>query len=175
MAFSTVKVGAAAAGLVALLGSAVLAQGSGPGGFGSHGHRGGFGMEGIAGLRQLGLTDDQRAQIRTAVSGHRDEFKALADRERTARQAQMSAVSAVPMNEQQVRAASADLAAVQADMAVLRARVHEQVFSVLSPDQQAQAKALASQREAMRAQRRAQWQQFQQQQKQQTAPSAPKQ
>ena len=174
MAFSRVKGGAAAAGLVALLGGAVFAQGDGPGAFGGHGHRGGFGMEGMAGLRQLGLTDDQRAQIRTAMSGHRDEFKALSERARTARQAQAAAISAVPMNEQQVRAASADIAAVQADMAVLRARVHEQVFSVLTPDQQAQARTLAAQRDAMRAQRRAQWQQFQQQQRQ-TPPVAPQQ
>ena len=175
MALRTMKVGAAAAGLVALLGGAVFAQGGGQGGFGQRGHHGSFGMEGMAGLRQLGLTDDQRAQIRTAVSGHRDEFKALADRARTARQAQAAAISAVPMNEQQVRSASADMAAVQADMAVLRARVHEQVFSVLTPDQQAQAKTLAAQRDAMRAQRRAQWQQFQQQQRQQTPPAAPQQ
>ncbi len=76
-------------------------------------------------------------------AGHRDEFKALSDRARTARQAQQAAMEQVPMNEQQVRAAATDIAAVEADMAVLRARVHEQVFSVLTPDQQTQAKALA--------------------------------
>jgi Spy/CpxP family protein refolding chaperone len=51
--------------------------------------------------------------------------------------------------------------------------VHEQVYSVLTPDQQTQLKALKDQRAALRAQRRAQWQQ----QKSQSTPppAAPKQ
>ena len=79
----------------------------------------------------------------------------------------------VPMNEQQVRAAATEVASVEADMAVLHARVHEQVYSMLTPDQQTQLKALKDQRAAMRAERRAQWQQ----QKSQSTPppAAPKQ
>ena len=44
-------------------------------------------------------------------------------------------------------------------MAVLQRRVHEQVFSLLTPDQQTKAKALQAERAARRAQRRAEWQQ----------------
>jgi len=168
MAFSrTMKVSLAAIGLVAMIGSATaLAQG-GPGGFGHHGR--GDWMDGMADFRQLGLSDDQKGQIRAAMSAHRDEFKALFDRARTARQAQQAAVEQVPMNEQQIRAAATEVAAVEADMAVLRARVHEQVYSALTPDQQTQLKALKDQRAAMRAQRRAQWQQ---QKSQSTPPPA---
>ena len=50
------------------------------------------------------------------------------------------------MNEPQIRAASSELAAAEADAAVLRARVHEQVFSLLTPDQQTKAKSLAAER-----------------------------
>jgi periplasmic protein CpxP/Spy len=172
MAFSrTVKVSLAGIGLVAMIGGATaLAQG-GPGGFGHHG-RGGR-MGGMADLRQLGLSDDQKTQIRAATSAHREEFKTLFDRARTARQAQQAAVEQVPMNEQQVRAAATEVASVEADMAVLRARVHEQVYSVLTPDQQTQLKALKDQRAALRAQRRAQWQQ--QKKSQSTPPAAPQQ
>jgi len=59
-------------------------------------------------------------------------------------------------------------------MAVLRARVHEQVYGLLTPDQQTQLKALKDQRAALRAQRRAQWQQ-QKSQKSTPPPAAPQQ
>jgi periplasmic protein CpxP/Spy len=167
MAFSrTVKVSLAALGVAAVIGGATAMAQDGPGGFGRHGHGGRMGA--MADFRQLGLTDDQRNQIRAAMSAHREEFKALFDRARTARQAQRAAIDQVPMNEQQVRAATNDVAAVEADMAVLRARVHEQVYSVLTPDQQTQLKALKDQRAASRAQHRAE----RQQQKSQTQPPA---
>ena len=168
MAFSkTVKASLAAIGLVAIIGGATaLAQGE-PGGFGRHGRGGRMGE--MADFRQLGLSDDQRSQIRSAMTAHRDEFKALSDRSRTAHQAQQAAMEQVPVNEQQVRAAATEVASVEADMAVLRARVHEQVYSILTPDQQTQLKALKDQRAAARAQRQAQWQQ---QKSQSTPPPA---
>ena len=168
MAFSrTVKVSLAAIGLVAMIGGATVLAQDGPGGFGRHGRGGRMGA--MADFRQLGLSDDQKSQIHAAMSAHREEFKALFDRARTARQAQQAAMEQVPMNEQQVRAAATEVATVEADMAVLHARVHEQVYSILTPDQQTQLKALKDQRAAMRAQRRAQWQQ---QKSQSTPPPA---
>jgi Spy/CpxP family protein refolding chaperone len=162
--------GVATLALAALVGgAAVVAQGGPGGGFGRHGGRGFMGP--MAGLGQLGLSDDQRQQVHAALAGHRDEFKALSDRARKAHQDQQAAVEQVPMNEQQVRAAAAEVAAVEADMAVLHARVHEQVFSLLTPDQQAKAKQLAADRAARRAERRAEWQQ----RKQQAQPAAPQQ
>lgn len=160
-----IKLGLAALGIVALVGGATaLAQG-GPGAFGPRGRHGmgpmGFGP--MRGLARLGLTDDQRQQIRAAVTAHRDEFRALMERGRQAREAQKAAIDAMPVNEQAVRAAAAQVAAVEADTAVLRARVHEQVFSLLTPDQQAKAQALETQREQRRAQMRAERQQWRQQ------------
>jgi protein CpxP len=173
MAFSrSIKVGLAALGIAALVGGATaLAQG-GPGGFG-HGRRGmgPMGFEGMRGFAQLGLTDDQRQQIRTAVTSHRDEFRALMERGRQARDAQRAAIEAMPVNEQAVRAAAAQVAAVEADTAVLRARVHEQVFSVLTPDQQAKAQAMKAERDQHRAQMRAERQQWREQHEQ--PPAAP--
>ena len=162
--------GVAVLTLAALVGGASLvAQGRPGGGFGRHGGHGFMGS--MAGLGQLGLSDDQRQQIHAALAGHRDEFKALFDRARTARQAQQAAVEQVPMNEQQVRAAAAEVSTVEADLAVLHARVHEQVFTLLTPDQQTKAKSLAAERATRRAQRRAEWQQRQQQ----APPAAPQQ
>ncbi len=171
----TLKLGLAALGIVALVGGATaLAQG-GPGGFGrgGFGHGGGRGMGPMGpmrGLAQLGLTDDQRQQIRTAVSAHRDEFRALMERGRKAREAERAAIEKVPANEQEIRAAAADVAAVEADSAVLRARVHEQVFSLLTPDQQTKALALRADREQRRAQFRAERQKRMQERKPQGQP-----
>jgi Spy/CpxP family protein refolding chaperone len=160
-------VGAALLSVAAVVGTAtVFAQGGGTGGaggFGGNRHRG-FGM--MAGLQQLGLSPDQQEQIKNTMTSHRDEFKALMDRSRNAHQAQQSAIEQVPVNEDLVRSTSGAVAAADADMAVLRAKVHEQVFSVLTPDQQTKAKQLQADRAARRAQHRAEWQQ-----KRQAAPA----
>jgi periplasmic protein CpxP/Spy len=156
---------AALVGVTAIVGSATVWAQGGPGGF-RH-HRGGFGP--LAGLHELGLSPDQEQQVRGAMQSHRDEFKALFDRARQARQAEQAAIEQVPVNEAQIRAAASQLAAAEADMAVLRARVHEQVFNVLTPDQQTKAKQLQTDRAARRAERQAEWQQ-RRQQRQQAAP-----
>ena len=144
-------VGAALLSIAALVGTAtVFAQG------GQHGHRG-FGV--MAGLQQLGLSPDQQQQVKNTMASHRDELKALGDRSRSAHQAQQAAIEQVPVNEDLIRSTSTAVAAADADMAVLRAKVHEQVFSLLTPDQQTKAKQLQADRAARRAQRQADWQQ----------------
>jgi Spy/CpxP family protein refolding chaperone len=121
----------------------------GPGGFG----RGGFGGP-LATLRQLDLSDEQRARIREVMASHRDELRAVGEKLRAARRAQHEAGTAAQFDEQAVRAKAADVAAVAADAAVLRARVHSEVFAVLTPEQQAKAAELQAQRQARREQRR---------------------
>jgi periplasmic protein CpxP/Spy len=116
------------------------------------GHRNARGMGGglpfgrLAG--QLGLSDAQKDQIKTIMQSHRDEWKSLADRASAARKALNDAVTADTVDENAIRQASAAQAAVQADMAVTRARVHAEVFQVLTPDQQKQAKELRAQMKA---------------------------
>jgi protein CpxP len=169
-----VKRGLVVAGVAVVLAAAPLLAGAqdqrGP----MHGPRGFMGG-GFAGFRQLGLTDEQQQQIRAAMTSHREEFKGVADRVRKAREAQQAAIEQVPLNEPQIRAASSELAAAEADAAVLRARVHEQVFSLLTPDQQTKAKSLAAERRQFRAQRRAEWQQRMEKFKQQPDQAAPQQ
>jgi periplasmic protein CpxP/Spy len=169
-----VKRGLVVAGVAVVLAAAPLLAGAqdqrGP----MHGPRGFMGG-GFAGFRQLGLTDEQQQQIRAAMTSHREEFKSVAERVRKAREAQQAAIEQVPLNEPQIRAASSELAAAEADAAVLRARVHEQVFSLLTPDQQTKAKSLAAERRQFRAQRRAEWQQRMEKFKQQPDQAAPQQ
>ncbi len=64
-----------------------------------------------------------------------------------------AAVTRIPVDENEVRARVTELAAVQADFAVLRARIHEQVYQVLTPEQQAKAKTLQAERQKRRSER----------------------
>jgi Spy/CpxP family protein refolding chaperone len=157
-------VGAALLSIAALVGAAtVFAQGgasTGSGGFGGHGHRG-FGA--MAGLQQLGLSPDQQQQVKSVMQSHRADFQALMDRSRQARDAHEAAIQQVPVNEDLIRQTATAVASAEADMAVLRAKVHEQVFSLLTPDQQTKSKQLQASRAARRAQRQAERQQKRQQ------------
>jgi periplasmic protein CpxP/Spy len=104
-------------------------------------------------LRQLDLTDQQRAQVRTIMESHQQEFRALGERMREAHRALNQAVTAPAVDEGAIRAASATLAEAQADGAVLRARVHAEVFNVLTPEQQQRAGQLRQQFEQRRDER----------------------
>jgi protein CpxP len=94
--------------------------------------------------RELNITDAQKAQIKTIADSHRDEWKALGDRARTAHEALQQAVTADTVDEGLIRQRSAEVAAVDADMAVARARAHAEVFQLLTPEQKTQAKTLQS-------------------------------
>jgi len=108
----------------------------------------------MAGLRGLELSDAQRQQIRSITQNHRSDFQALAERLRTAQDRLRDATTAETVNEAAIRSAAAQLADVQADGAVLRARVHQEVWSVLTPEQQQKATAWRAEREQRREQRR---------------------
>jgi Spy/CpxP family protein refolding chaperone len=120
--------------LVIGVSAAVHAQGEGPGR-----HRPfGPGRGGFAGLRQLDLTEAQRGQVRDIM------------------QRQRSAVETIPVNEGLIRSTAQALANAQTDMALLQARIHSEVWSLLTPEQQEKAKQLKSERAARVKQRREQ-------------------
>ncbi len=115
-------------------------------------------MEGLP-LRGLDLTDAQREQVRGIMTARQADFKAIGDRLKTAHEAQRQAVTRVPVDENEIRARVSEASAVEADFAILRARIHEQVYQVLTPEQQAKAKTLAAERQKRRAERTAQFKQ----------------
>jgi len=129
-----------------------MGRGMGPGGPMGPGGRGPMGMLPMLG-RQLGITDAQKEQIKNIATSHRDEWKALADRERAARQALNEAVTADTIDEGLIRQRSAEVAAVEADLAVTRARTHAEVFQILTPEQKAKAQELRSQMQERMKQR----------------------
>ena len=111
----------------------------GPGMFGGPG--GPLGMLRMLGP-QLNLTDAQKEQIKNIAESHREEWKALGDRERLAHEALTAAIMADTMDEALIRSKSAELGVVQADAAVASARARAEVWQILTPEQQAQAKKL---------------------------------
>lgn len=119
-------------------------RGRGPGGPGGPGRFGGPGgpMGMLPMLGPLNLTDAQRDQIKTLAGSHQDEWKALADRARTAHEALMDAVTADAINDSLIRQKSADVAAVDADMAIARAHAYTEVLQILTADQKAQLKTM---------------------------------
>ena len=140
---------AAALLLVVGLGTAVHAQGDGPR---RHGLFGG-GRAGFAGLAQLDLTDAQREQVRDVLQRHRGEMQEAGKRLHAAHQAQRDAIEATPVNEGLIRSTAQALANAQTDMALVQARIHSDVWSLLTPEQQEKAKQLKSSRAARVKQR----------------------
>jgi periplasmic protein CpxP/Spy len=109
----------------------------------------GGGFDGFA-LRQLDLTDEQREQIRSIREQNREAARAVGQKLMTARQGLRDAATAETMDEAAIRAAAGALATAEAEAAINHARVHAQVWKVLTPEQQAKAKELREQRRARR-------------------------
>jgi len=127
------------------------AQGKRADGFGGPGRgRGGPGGPGgpLAGLplRELNLTDAQREQVRQIVDSRQQETRAIGERAMAAHEALRAATTSPSFDEGLVRAKAAEVAAVDADMAVARARIFADVFQILTPEQQANAKELSGSR-----------------------------
>jgi Spy/CpxP family protein refolding chaperone len=113
---------------------------------GRGGMPGGPGMPGPGGMLpmlgpRLNLTDAQKDQVKNISTAHKDEWKGLTDRAMAAHRALMDASTTGASDESVIRKLSADAAAVDADLAVARARAFDEVWAILTPDQQAQVKA----------------------------------
>lgn len=106
------------------------------------------------GLQRLGLSDAQRDQVRAIRESHRDELRQLAEKVRTAREGLRALLEAETIDETAIRAKAAEVAAAEADMAILRAKVQAEVFSsVLTPEQQQKARELRQQLQERRQER----------------------
>ena len=121
-----------------------------PGGPGGPGGTGGMGLP----LQRLNLTEAQRDQVKAVFDSHQEDMKDLGDKMRTARKALQAAVSADQFDDATIRARSADVAVVEADMAVLGARIRSEVWQLLTPAQQKEAKSLQATMEQRMEQRR---------------------
>lgn len=120
----------------------------GPGVDGPRGMRGGVGPE----FRALDLTDDQRAQLRKIREARQSEFKAAGEKLRAAREAMRALVGADAIDESAIRAKSQEVAAAEAEMAILNAKVRAESLQILTSEQQTKLKELRSKRQPRRRQ-----------------------
>jgi len=123
-------------------------QGQGMGGPGMRGPGGPMGMGLGPGLRGLDLTDDQKAQVKTIRESHQAEFKTVGDKLRAAREGMRALIQADTLDEPAVRAKSVEVAAAEADAAILNAKVRAQTLTVLTAEQLAKLKELQAQRQS---------------------------
>jgi Spy/CpxP family protein refolding chaperone len=146
-----------AVALVAVLsaGSAALAQGPRGGGPGRAGGPAGRGLMGALPLASLNLTQAQQDLIRDIRERNGGEMSQIDAKLRQAHDAQQKAVSAIPLNEGAIRAATLAVAEVQADAAILQARVQNEIFASLTSEQQEQVKKALADREQRLQQRQA--------------------
>jgi protein CpxP len=136
-------------------------MGRGRGGPGGPGRGGPLGMMGVLNpmlMDRLNLTDAQRDQVKSVLQAHSTDFKAVGDRAFAAHRALEAVIGADTVDESAIRARSADVATVEADMAVMRAQIRAEVWQLLTPDQQQQAKTLQAQMEQRMQQGRQQHQ-----------------
>jgi Spy/CpxP family protein refolding chaperone len=125
----------------------------GPGGPGMR--RGPGGPMGLGpGFGQLDLTDDQKAQLKTIADSHRNEFQAAGQKIGAAREAMRTLIQADAIDESAIRAKSAEVAAAEADLAILNAKVRKESQQVLTSEQLAKLKELQANREGRMKQRR---------------------
>ena len=147
--FKAVYGALALAGVLLLtgLGFASFAQ-DGPhrgfGGGGQRGERGGpRGPRGghIPFLRDLNLTDAQKAQIKQITDSAEASTKELRQRMDALHESEMNGLTDGTFNEAAVRAAAQERANVQVELEVARARTMSQMFAVLTPEQKTQIAA----------------------------------
>ncbi|MCA1580122.1 MAG: Spy/CpxP family protein refolding chaperone [Acidobacteria bacterium] len=94
--------------------------------------------------RFLELTDDQQAQIKAVLKAHAAEIEVQMAAKRTARQALRQAMLAQPVDEAAIRARAEEGGKVEADGAVLFARIRTEIDPILTPDQRTKVHTFAS-------------------------------
>ncbi|HEX6164296.1 MAG TPA: periplasmic heavy metal sensor, partial [Vicinamibacterales bacterium] len=110
----------------------------GPGG-GPRGMRGGPGFGGPE-FRHLDLSDDQKAQLKKIRAARESEFKAAADKIGAARQGMRQLLEAETINEGAIRAKSQEVAAAEAELAILNAKLRKESMQILTAEQLAKLK-----------------------------------
>lgn len=93
--------------------------------------------------KELGLTSAQTAQVKDIFAKNRDLAKPQMDKLKVERKAMHALIHADAIDEAAIRAQSAKVAVVQADLAINRAQMVKQVRALLTPEQVQKFKALS--------------------------------
>ena len=92
--------------------------------------------------KKLGLTDAQKAQAKAIFQGNKDVVKPIFTSLHTEKKNLQALIHADTIDEAAIRAETAKIAGIQADLNVNRAKVGAQFRAILTPAQQATLKTL---------------------------------
>jgi protein CpxP len=132
-----------------------------------HAHGYGMGHDHMMGFfaKQLNLTDDQKAQMKAVMQKEHPAMKPLFQQQHQI-DVQLRQYVEGTYNEAKVQALATQKAQVQAQFTVAETRIHNELYQLLTPDQQSQLKQLQADREVHMQQHM---------QERQAAPPAPEQ
>jgi protein CpxP len=132
-------------------------QGARPEWRGRRGQHKGHGMRGMrAGgfFRGLNLTEDQKAKIKTIRQSFAESNKSLREQVRAKRQELRRANEGGTFNEALATQKLTEIAPLEAKLMAERARLHQEMLSVLTAEQKAQLEQAKAQFKTRRAERR---------------------
>jgi Spy/CpxP family protein refolding chaperone len=117
-----------------------------------HGHE--FGMGEHMGFlaEKLNLTDDQKAQMKAIVEKEHPAMKPLMQQQRMI-DMQLRQYVEGAFDQAKVQALAEQKAQISAQLTVQETRIHNQMYQLLTPDQQAQLKQMEAQHQARMQQR----------------------
>jgi len=108
---------------------------------GMDGHRMGFFA------KQLNLTDDQKTQMKAIMEKEHPAMKPLFQQQHQIDQ-QLRQFVEGPFDQAKVQALATQKAQIQAQLTVAETRIHNQLYQLLTPDQQSQLKQMQAKHEA---------------------------
>ena len=120
--------------------------------FGGHGGRGGFGMMGFG---NLDLSDAQKAQLKQIHENHRQSIAPLMQEIRAKRQEIHQANQSGTFDEALVTQKLREIAPLEAKLMGEQSRIHQEMLSVLTPDQKTKLDQMREQFKSRRGERRA--------------------
>ena len=110
-----------------------------------HHRRGGFmgGME--LPLRQLNLTDDQKAQVKQIFQAEKTNMKPLMEQERTAHTQMVQLITSGAFDQSKAAAIAAQESQTHMQLEIAHAKIASQIYQLLSSDQKAKVADIIAQ------------------------------
>jgi Spy/CpxP family protein refolding chaperone len=105
-----------------------------------HGHEFGMGGEGFF-FRELNLTDEQQTQMKSIMHAAHPAMKPLLEQQHQI-DVQLRQYVEGTYNDAKVRALAAQKSQIEIELTVAQTKLHNQMYQVLTPDQQSQLKEL---------------------------------
>src|SRR5215471_6176920 len=109
--------------------------------YGMHGHMMGFFA------KQLNLTDDQKSQMKAIMQKEHPTLKPLFQQQRQI-DLQLRQYVEGQFDQNKVQALAAQKAQIEAQLTVQQTRIHNEMYQLLTPDQQAKLKQIEASHEA---------------------------